>query len=86
MPFYTVWSLDVWGNQEDGFEVNDRRRAGSLIMAKDSSDGSIVRRLVAEGFLRRGTSLSDVEISGDDEFILVDDYRTGEPVLQLTRK
>ena len=21
---YDVWSLDVWGNEEDGFDVNDR--------------------------------------------------------------
>ena len=21
---YDVWSLDVWGNEQDGFEINDR--------------------------------------------------------------
>jgi hypothetical protein len=27
---FTVWSYDVWGNETDGFEVNDRCKLGTV--------------------------------------------------------
>jgi len=27
---WDVWNLDVWGNDEEGFDINDRRRVGSI--------------------------------------------------------
>ena len=35
---WRVWSLDVWGNQQDGFEINDRRENGSFYVPIDASD------------------------------------------------
>ena len=27
---YQLWTYDVWGNAEDGYEVNDRRKHGTI--------------------------------------------------------
>ena len=29
---WIVWALDVWGNEDDGYEINDRSRAGRFRM------------------------------------------------------
>lgn len=49
---WTVWSLDVWGNSEDGFEVNDRSKIGSVEFDADTATNQdIYDALVAGRFL-----------------------------------
>lgn len=80
---WTVWSLDVWGNERDGYQVNDRSRAGTVRIRRDAPDAEIVRSLVRGGFLRKGVTSRNVDIRGQ-EILEVEDAGTGEPVLQLT--
>ena len=30
---YEVWAYDVWGNAEDGFDVNDRSRIDTITIS-----------------------------------------------------
>lgn len=48
---YRVWSLDVWGNDRDGFEVNDRSEMGFVMVPLDADDKSLLSALRKEGFL-----------------------------------
>jgi hypothetical protein len=76
---FRVWSLDVWGNDEDGYTVNDRREVGKISVS-NTENRTLFRALVNRDFLRPGAK---VEFDGDDEFISVDYANNGEPVLQL---
>lgn len=59
MPFYTVYSLDVWGNPVDGFEVNDRFKQGKIYLRPGLASGvppdaelrGVVDVLIKENFL-----------------------------------
>lgn len=86
MATYRVYSLDVWGNETDGFEVNDRRQIGTVEIEDDTPDGSILGRLQAKGYLDESLSIIDVCIDGDDEVIFIDTTHTGYPLLQLFKK
>lgn len=83
---WTVWGLDVWGNEEDGFEVNDRNRIGTILLRPEASDREIVNALKNEWLMNARVKLSDVNIDGDDMLVFIEDAKNGEPVLQLTRE
>jgi len=80
---WTVWSLDVWGNPRDGFEVNDRSRCGVVELGKEPKDAEVIRALKAGGFLSDKARASNIEVGGDDLDITIDDKRSGRPLLSL---
>lgn len=82
---WTVWSLDVWGNEEDGFEVNDRSRVGTIRVRPNATDAEILRALVNGYFIKHTVRLKDVDIEDADDLIFIGDAKNGEPVLQLTK-
>jgi hypothetical protein len=89
---YSVWTLDVWGDDGD-WTVNDRRRAGSISVRTDRqnkagqwsvSNGAIVRALVNGSYLDNWVKPKDVIVDGEDDGVLfIDDAETGQPTLQL---
>lgn len=89
---YAVWTLDVWGDEEE-WTVNDRRRAGSISVHTDRqnkagqwdvSNSALTRALVKGSYLRSGTRSRELDIDGEDDgIIFVGDAQTGEPVFQL---
>jgi len=81
---FSVYSLDVWGNRRDGFEVNDRSRLGAVFVPRDFSDRDVVRALKGKGWLRRGCRFSSFRLDGGDGSMLgLDVAKTGEPLFQL---
>ena len=72
------WTLvdyvDVYGNEEDGFEVNDVSRNEGLFVPKDASDGQLIEILKTEGWLKPETTKEDV---------LVDD--AGDGMIEFTQ-
>lgn len=82
----TVWSLDVWGNQKDGFEVNDRSKQGEYKVPCDFgtwSDEQLVRWLKDYGFIRKGVHRSSLSFDGDDLTIYVEQSRDSYPLYQI---
>src|SRR5271155_1021902 len=89
---YSVWSLDVWGDEGE-WTVNDRRRVGSVSVRTDRqnksgswdiSNGSLVKALVNGNYLVSDCRTRDIEIDGEDDGVLfVDDAMDGIPVFQL---
>lgn len=50
MKKYRIITLDVWGNEADGFEVNDLRDTGEVIeISKYDSDSDILDKLEVVG-------------------------------------
>lgn len=81
MPTYTVWTLDVWGNPNDGYEVNDRCKCGTIELPDDADDMTIIRALIAEDYL---SGSRHITIDGDDLIIEVNG-RNDRPLLTLER-
>jgi len=84
-----VWSYDVWGNQVDGFQVNDRFEIGTYKENWDAifsaKDADIIGFLKNEGHLSKGTHLSSFRIEGDGDRYLTIDYKNC-PVLEITKE
>ena len=57
---YTVWNLEVWGNKEEGYVVNDRRKLGELTLPKTPEDMEILTALDDAGFI---SSLENLDLS-----------------------
>lgn len=79
---FEVRSLDVWGNEEDGFEINQSFRAGQILLpvfeveynvgmpqafkSWDVSDATIVNTMREEGFLRDAVKPSQISIDASE--------------------
>jgi len=48
---YTVWNLDVWGNKEEGYTVNDRHKIGEFELPETPEDMEILTALDEAGFI-----------------------------------
>lgn len=81
MKRWIVYTLDVWGNEEDGFDVNDRCRVGTIETSDDAPHAEVWCALI-EADIAKGP-ISRAEFGGDDDWISVDDQETGRPVFQL---
>ena len=85
-----VIDLDVWGNQEEGFEINNFFNIGEIEFPKKSDPHSISKsllktKLVSGGFLkpeaRRKIDLDDC--SSMDFFYQVTEKKTGKPLYNI---
>lgn len=91
---WEVWTYDVWGNEEDGFTVNDRRcvsRAYEIDAPIERNNpgmpGEFLSAYPTDDQLRDALGIADgaeIECDGDDLYIAVrtseDDYPHGEMI------
>jgi hypothetical protein len=82
---WDVYGLDVWGNEEDGFEVNDSWKIGSVRLGEDPTDEEITSALIGNGYLKSRVTADQLDIDGDDMSLFVSDIDTGEPVFNMFR-
>lgn len=80
MVTYRVWSLEVWGNSEDGFEVNDRREVSSVSVSVEAGETDMLRALKAVGLLNKWARYTSLSI---DEGGVVYNLFTDEPYYQI---
>lgn len=81
---YNVHGLDVWGNEEDGFDVNDVYPSrGKVEIPFGAKHADIVRVLKEDGYIDGDVKPSDVEIDGDEYMFEVNAKSNGRPVYQL---
>lgn len=84
-----IWcSYDAWGNEEDGWEVNDVARFtdNKIILHDDSTNDEILKVLCAEKiFLRDAVdkNLITVDNSAAPEYIEFEETETGRPIGRL---
>ena len=82
---YRVWTLDVLGNVDDGWEVNDRSNVGDIEVNETDGLKDVWERLVAEGFANGSFEESDPTWD-DESYITFDEAATGRPVFALTKE
>ncbi len=81
---WEVKSLDVWGNSEDGYEVNQEFNAGKIEIPAMLDDAGLVKLLKKEGFLKETVRANQVEVEDNGAgFIEIREKKTGEPVYFL---
>ena len=76
-------SYDLWGNEEDGFEVNAAYTTGRVYEIDDDSDTGVIRFLRDAGFMDDDVDEMDVDVDGDEDVIYIN-YR-GYPALEFRR-
>jgi len=79
---YKVYSLDVWGNAEDGYTVNDRQHIKDVELSEDMEDPEILQELHEAGILVDPKTIKGVEVL-DDCWPDINIDEDGKPILQL---
>ena len=90
MVKYQVWTYDVWGNERDGFEVNDRYKQGTVEIeavlehynvgtphassSYNVTDEAVIKALKSEGYISKNIRKSSIGIDGEPEYSLYIEY------------
>ena len=60
--------FDVWGNETDGYEVNDKIDTNIMLeIPYDVTDEELISKLVNVGFLGNNATVENVRIEWSDE-------------------
>jgi protein-tyrosine-phosphatase len=73
-------TYDVWGNKEDGFEVNDVYSAGSVDGPANPTDAQALKMFKAAGIIVAKATVRDVTFDGDDAVIYATETKSGYPL------
>jgi hypothetical protein len=84
---YKVFDYDVWGNEKDGYTVNDTRSTiFTLEIDFEKTDEiEIIKELKAIGFLKKTSKNSKYFVDMTDENDITIDY-SGYPVCELRKE
>lgn len=78
--------FDVWGNEEDGYEVNDLCvEETDIFIADNSTDQEVLSLLVRIGFLTTDDP-EKVCIKWEDDMIEIEGVKTGVPLGRLEKE
>lgn len=75
--------FDVWGNQKDGYEVNNLCNEGTIELEDYTSDKEIVEKLKEFGFFADHVRTNMINIWNDYEMIEIYERKTGKPICRL---
>ena len=83
---FRLYDYDVWGNEKDGFNVNDVFKTSTTVELNEKmSDRQIVNALKKEWVIKKGVQFRSIDIDGDFEYALYFDYK-GRPEFELRRE
>lgn len=88
---YQVISLDIWGNNRDGYEVNNSYTTSHEIVIEDyTTDKEIIKMLKACGYINKQCHFKSFSVEFNDEYLGDVQYHTtklqGYPICQLRLK
>lgn len=82
MKRYHVRTLDVWGNEEDGWQVNDVFPNGYIDVEEGVTDEEIWTVLCADNAAQGPFSEAEFDWSGELT-LYINEKATGKPVFEL---
>lgn len=87
METWVVYDLDVWGNEEDGYEVNDWWAVGELSFTdmEIQDDKVILEKMKKAGYLKT-SDMRKLEVVADYGFIEIMERKTGKYLYNLELK
>jgi hypothetical protein len=79
MPIYDLILYDVWGNEKDGWDVNDGFRCGvSVTLPEDATDAQVIAAIYSE------EERADVVVDpGESDIICMRAVHNGRPIGEL---
>lgn len=84
MTFRVINHFDVWGNEDDGYEVNDSSSVGTIELDDDANDDELIAVLIHAGHVVKGCSSSDFRIEwSDDTWCEIEEAARGYPLFAL---
>jgi len=85
MARYKLITYEVWGNDEDGYEVNNAHFTGDILeLELELSHEATIEKLKEEGWIPEKVKSEDVRIDGEGEYSLYFMYEpTGYPMFEL---
>lgn len=79
---YQLREYDVWGNEKEGFNVNDVYSTDEIYeIDLDWNDKLLIQELKKQGLIKKGIRSKSIETSGDGDTIYFD-YK-GKPEFEL---
>ena len=87
MKTYKIYSLDVWGNNKEGYEVNDLCYSGLTIeLPENFTDKQLIKAMKDVGFINTKCQFKSFNIEGEFETLYIN-YSTskihGRPIAEL---
>jgi hypothetical protein len=79
---YQILSLDVWGNEKEGFEINAAYSTGRTYEIDFENDYQIIKTLFVAGEIAYHDA---IDIDGNERMLHLSDIESGRPILQLER-
>lgn len=81
---WNVHSLDVWGNEDDGFEVNNEFKAGTVELPYGATDEELLK-IFKEDHLEANVTLKSVSFDeqSSEGFFVIENKKTGEPLFHV---
>jgi hypothetical protein len=85
---YRLITYDVWGNNEDGFYVNNKFKTETMIdVSSDASDEKIIGILKEKGILTDKANKNNIQIDGESDSVLFfEDSERGMPLFELVNE
>ena len=84
MTTFRLYTYDVWGNEKDGYEVNDIFKTSETYeIPAEATDAHVIKALRKQGCFKARVLSRLIEIDGDDETIYVS-YK-GRPEFELRK-
>lgn len=87
---YTVHFYDVWGNAEDGYDVNDVYPSEGEVIVRDyASVADLIQTLIRAGILTEGCVNRTFDVDGESGYALYvrddtdDEEGQGKPLCEL---
>lgn len=83
---YEYISYDVWGNDDDGYEVNQSFHTGEIVKIDPlDDDEGLIKSLQEQGFLIGAIDYDKLRIDGETGYSLYFEYE-GRPEFELRPK
>lgn len=84
-----VWTIDSWGNQDDGWDFNDRSHSWSFEC--ESDDDKEIQKCFEKSLGEHGYDITKLEQGlkyewDDEEDCNVSDNKTSQPLFQINKE
>ena len=85
---WRVYSYDLVGNEDGGYDVNDVRREPYTIFidGETATDKEIIKELIQSGAIRpQKLNYRELKIDGEPDSVLYIDYK-GSPAMEIRKE
>lgn len=81
---YEIWFYDVWGNDEDGYSVNDRSNAGTIELPENHTEKEFLEAIGEYFDMEKCMISNDCDPEFSYQIVLKEDefYPVGEVVTE----